>query len=206
MLISIWSRAASKLSPVNFVLQDVLTVQKAVKDAGYGQDLIDQEGLVQGKQAGRFTVILVLRGDSDLNGQISAEDPQYALVYYTETLLAQQSAKKLLNDENGTYLKNKGDKKEAFFPYSHYAMDVTCDKSKQTGDVVYNDGNITVEDAQMILWYYLEVVVTERSNVSWSHEDVIGKEITVMDKLHADPNAEDPYATDYRGLDRSIAY
>ena len=62
--------------PVNFVLQDVLTVQKAVKDAGYGQDLIDQEGLVQGKQAGRFTVILVLRGDSDLNGQISAEDPR----------------------------------------------------------------------------------------------------------------------------------
>lgn len=182
--------------PVNFVLKDVEAVQKAVLDAGYDQALIDQEELVAGKQAGRFTVYLVLRGDTDLNGTVNVIDAQYALIYYTETIIAKKSAKTILNDPNCAYLRNKGEERETYFPFSHYAMDVTCPKQNQNGDVVLNDGNVTVEDAQMILNYYTAFTVTLKDG-NWNHSEVIGKDITVRDELHAEPCKLDPYASEY---------
>jgi len=191
-------------TPIFFTLKDAAAVQKAVTDAGYDQALIDQEELKEGKQAGRFTVFLVLRGDADLNGEVDVVDAQYALIYYTETIVTQNSAKKVLA-EDPTFLKNKNDKKEAYFPFSHYAMDVVCSTEKKTEEERnMNDGVITVEDAQQILNYYTVFVVTEKTG-DWSHEEVIGRKITVKDELHASPCEIDPYATDYKGFDRTIA-
>ena len=190
-------------TPIFFTLKDAAAVQKAVTDAGYDQALIDQEELKEGKQAGRFTVFLVLRGDADLNGEVDVIDAQYALIYYTETIVTKYSAKKVLAEEP-TYLKNKNDKKEAYFPFSHYAMDVVGSSDLKGDDSNFNDGIITVEDAQQILNYYTVFVVAEKTG-DWSHEEVIGRKITVKDVLHASPCELDPYATDYKGFDRTIA-
>ena len=190
-------------TPIFFTLKDAAAVQKAVTEAGYNQALIDQEELKEGKQAGRFTVFLVLRGDADLNGEVDVVDAQYALIYYTETIVTNNSAKKVLA-EDPTFLKNKNDKKEAYFPFSHYAMDVVGSSDLKGDDVNFNDGIITVEDAQQILNYYTVFVVTEKTG-DWSHEEVIGRKITVKDELHASPCEIDPYATDYKGFDRTIA-
>lgn len=190
-------------TPIFFTLKDAAAVQKAVTEAGYDQALIDQEELKEGKQAGRFTVFLVLRGDADLNGEVDVIDAQFALIYYTETIVTNNSAKKVLA-EDPTFLKNKNDKKEAYFPFSHYAMDVVGSSDLKGDDVNFNDGIITVEDAQQILNYYTVFVVTEKTG-DWGHEEVIGRKITVKDELHASPCELDPYATDYKGFDRTIA-
>ncbi len=181
-------------TPINFVLKDAESVQKAVLDAGYGQDLIDQEKLIAGKQVGSFNVYLVLRGDSDLNGIVDVVDAQYALVYYTETIMAQLSAKTILNDADCIYLLEKGDKRETYFPYSHYAMDVTFDSKNL--DATQNNGIVSVEDAQQILNYYTVFVVGEKTG-TWNHTEVITRDITVLEDLHAEPLKYDTAASDY---------
>ena len=178
--------------PVAFILKDAATVQNEVTKAGFDQALIDQEKLVEGKQAGTFTVYLVLRGDTDLNGEVSVEDAQYALKYYVATSVAHKSAKTVLEDPDGVYLKNRGAQKENYFPYSHYAMDVA-------------DGNgiITVEDAQHILNYYTSNSVAHNP-ADWDSAKVVGKAVTVKEELHAEPLEFDTYAADYKGFHKNV--
>ena len=179
-------------TPVYFILKDAAVVQNAVKEAGFDEALIDQEGLVEGKRGGKFTVYLVLRGDSDLNGEVSVEDAQNALNYYTKTLLAHKTAKDILQAEDPVYLRNKGDQKEMYFPYSHYAMDVAD-----------GNGDITVDDAQDILRYYVAYTVTHLEG-SWDDEKAVGHAVTVKEELHAEPLAIDTAAADYKGLNRNV--
>ena len=178
--------------PVAYILKDAAAVQKIVTEKGFDAALIEQEKLVEGKQAGTFTVYLVLRGDTDLNGEVSVEDAQFALDYYTKTQVSHNSAKKILTNPDSVYLKNRGDLRENYFPYSHYAMDV-------------NDGNgiITVEDAQRILQYYTSNSVAHNA-VDWDHAKVVGKKVTVKEELHAEPLEFDTYAADYKGFYKNV--
>ncbi len=178
--------------PVAYILKDAAAVQKIVTEKGYDAALIEQEKLVEGKQAGTFTVYLVLRGDTDLNGEVSVEDAQFALDYYVRTQVSHNQAKKILTNPDSVYLKNRGDLRENYFPYSHYAMDV-------------NDGNgiITVEDAQKILNYYTSNTVAH-NDVDWDHAKVVGQKVTVKEELHAEPLEFDTYAADYKGFYKNV--
>ncbi len=180
--------------PVYFILKDESLVQKEILKAGYTQALIEQEGIKEGLKAGKLIVYLVLRGDSDLNGQVSAEDAQYCLEYYTETLVTLNTAKEVLANKDRVYLANKGDKAETYFAFSHYAM-----------DVMDGDGIISVDDAQMILNYYAVIVVTQKEG-TWNHAEVVGHDVTPKDELHVNPFIYDDAASkDYKGFDKSAA-
>lgn len=176
-------------SSVYFVLKDAAAVQKAITDAGYDQALIEQEGIKDGLRAGKFTVYLVLRGDTDLNGEVSVEDVQLALVYYTETAVAKRKASVLLKDDKYLYNNTLGANQEAYFPYSHYAMDVAD-----------GNGEISVEDVQDILKYYTEITVAKFYDKNWDDEKIVGQKVVPMDELHKEPLTYDTWAADYLGL------
>lgn len=176
-------------SSVYFVLKDAAAVQKAITDAGYDQALIEQEGIKDGLRAGKFTVYLVLRGDTDLNGEVSVEDVQLALVYYTETAVAKKKASVLLKDDKYLYNNTLGEMQEAYFPYSHYAMDVAD-----------GNGEISVEDVQDILRYYTEITVAKHYDKNWDDEKIVGKKVVPMEELHKEPLTYDTWAAEYLGL------
>jgi hypothetical protein len=176
-------------SSVYFVLKDAAAVQKAITDAGYDQALIEQEGIKDGLRAGKFTVYLVLRGDTDLNGEVSVEDVQLALVYYTETAVAKKKASVLLKDDKYLYNNTLGEMQEAYFPYSHYAMDVAD-----------GNGEISVEDVQDILRYYTEITVAKFYDKNWDDEKIVGKKVVPMEELHKEPLTYDTWAAEYLGL------
>lgn len=176
-------------SSVYFVLKDAAAVQKAITDAGYDQALIEQEGIKDGLRAGKFTVYLVLRGDTDLNGEVSVEDVQLALVYYTETAVAKKKASVLLKDDKYLYNNTLGEMQEAYFPYSHYAMDVAD-----------GNGEISVEDVQDILRYYTEITVAKHYDKNWDDEKIVGQKVVPMDELHKEPLTYDTWASEYLGL------
>jgi hypothetical protein len=176
-------------SSAYFVLKDAAAVQKAIKDAGYDDALIEQEGIKEGLRAGKFTVYLVLRGDTDLNGEVSVEDVQLALVYYTETAVAKKKASVLLKDDKYLYNNTLGEMQEAYFPYSHYAMDVAD-----------GNGEISVEDVQDILRYYTEITVAKFYDKNWDDEKIVGKKVVPMEELHKEPLTYDTWAAEYLGL------
>lgn len=188
---------------VFFALKDVEAVTGALKDAGYGDDLIAQEGIKEGYRAGNLLVYLVLRGDTDLNGVVDVVDAQLALDYYSNTILGMQDADYIFNDIEAAYLKPGGEPldQEKLYPFSHYAMDV------------YDGGGvITVEDSQWILQYYSERLAFH-DDWDWDKvmTDLAGEYVNVpvipRDELHANPLMYDNHAGEYadRGLDYSAA-
>ena len=144
-------------------------------------------------EAGKFSVYLVLRGDTNLDGRVGVQDAQLALVYYTETKVSQKDASELLNDANCIYLNDQGEQQIPIFPYSHYAMDVD------------GNGEITVEDAQNILKYYTEINVSGNDDVTWDHAKIIGEKKIPREDLHAEPLGRDSYAAEYVGLRKKLA-
>lgn len=175
------------VASVYFTLTDEAAVQKAITDAGYSE-LIEQQGIKNGLEAGKFYVYLVLRGDSNLDGVVGVEDAQLALVYYTETVVAEKTAKTVLDDDSIIYLEDLGDQALSHFPYSHYAM-----------DVYDGNGEITVEDSQTILRYYTENTVAG-NKMGWDHEIITGRKVVPRDELHAEPLARDAKAAGLVGL------
>lgn len=181
--------------PVYFTLQDVDALTQAIKDAGYGDDLIAQEGIKEGYRAGFITVFLVLRGDADLNGEVDVVDGLYVIQYYVATLVSEMPAQYTLQDPERIYLKNKpDDRAEMYFPFSHYAADV-------------RDGNglIEPEDGITILRYYVTKVVAENPDTTW--DDIVEAPVVPQDDLHANPLGVDPWATYYadKDIDHSVA-
>ncbi|MBR6717699.1 MAG: hypothetical protein IKI77_05065 [Oscillospiraceae bacterium] len=185
-------RTGLTVASVYFKLTDEAAVQKAITDAGYS-DLIEEQGIKNGLEAGKFSVYLVLRGDTNLDGKVGVQDSQLALVYYTETKVAQKDASELLNDPDCIYLEDKGADQVAFFPYSHYAMDVD------------GNGEITVEDSQNILKYYTEINVSGNDDVTWDHAKIFGEKKIPREDLHAEPLGRDTYAAEYVGLRKKLA-
>lgn len=184
-------RTGLSVESVYFKLTDEAAVQKAITDAGY-PELIEQQGIKNGMEAGKFSVYLVLRGDVNLDGKVGVQDSQLALVYYTETKLSGNSAKKILEDPNCIYLEDQGEQAIPVFPYSHYAMDVD------------GDGEITVRDAQNILIYYTEINVAGNDDVTWDHAKIFGEKKIPREDLHAEPLGRDINATDYIGLRKKL--
>ncbi len=185
--------AGCAASSVYFILKDAAAVQKAVKDAGYDDALIEQEGIKEGLRAGKYTVYLVLRGDSNLNGEVSVDDVQLALAYYTETAVAKKKASVLLKDDKCIYINSLGDMQEAYFPYSHYAMD--------THD---GNGEIALEDVINILQYYTEVTVAKHYEKNWDDAKIVGQKVVPMEELHKEPLTYDTWAAEYLGLRGAI--
>lgn len=176
---------------VFFTLKDVAAVTDALKSAGYGEDLIAQEGIKEGYRAGNLLVYLVLRGDTDLNGVIDVKDAQISLIYYAETILSLRTADEIFADPYCGYLKPGlvPMDQERYYAFSHYAMDVF-------------DGNgiIGVEDAQWILVFYAEQTLAMIDDTTWdkimSEADY---EVPVIprDDLHANSLKYDKAAGEY---------
>ena len=183
-------------TPVAYKLVDAEAVQKAILEAGYDQETIEANGIKEGMEVSDLIVYLVNRGDTDLNGSIGAADAQDTLVYYTATLVANKTAKKLLEDPEETYLKTKGDLAEKYLPFSHYAA-----------DAANGDGKITAEDAQAILSYYTYWVVANHSGEwSWVNDEIPVQGHTPLDELHAKPLSKDTYCEGIPDLfDKSLA-
>ena len=183
-------------TPVAYKLTDAETVQKAILDAGYDQETIEANGIKEGMEVSDLIVYLVNRGDTNLNGTVGAEDAQYALVYYTATLVAQETAGELLADPDATYLKDKGELAEKYLPFSHYAA-----------DAANGDGKITAEDAQAILSYFTCWVVSHiEGEWSWDNEHIPVQSHTPLEELHAKPLSKDTYCSDVADLfDKSLA-
>ena len=176
-------------SSAYFILSDAEAVKTAIKNAGYDDALIEQEGIKEGMRAGKYTVYLVLRGDSDLNGTVDVADAQLALVYYTETVVSKRKASEVLKDSRNPYLKSQGDYAGAYLPLSHYAMD--------TAD---GNGEITIDDAMQILRYYTEITVALHHNKTWDDASIVGQKVVPMEELHKEPLTYDTKASEFLGL------
>ncbi|MCQ2416498.1 MAG: hypothetical protein MJ071_01645 [Oscillospiraceae bacterium] len=171
--------------PVNLKLVDEDAVQSVIFDHGFGTELIEQEGLYNGKQIDKLRVYITLRGDADLNGSIDSLDAQQALMYYLETQVMGKTALEVL-DEAG-FLANQSSRKKEIFQFSHYAADV-------------HDGNGELQaiDAQNILAYYLENNVV-LSGAGWNDASVVGQAVVPNHALHAAPLGADDNATSENG-------
>ena len=178
---------------VYFKLTDEDAVKQAILDAGYDEALIEAAGIQNGLEAGKFDVHLVLRGDGNLDGSVDVADAQLALFYYVNTRVALREAEK--NMDQPIYENCFGSKEyaEAYFPFSHYAMDVEADENGR------NDGEVTVEDAQRILKYYTHITVAQKEGLNWDSAEVVGKKVTPLDDLHKDPCGRDDWAASFRG-------
>lgn len=176
-------------SSAYFILSDAEAVKTAIKNAGYDDALIEQEGIKEGMRAGKYTVYLVLRGDTDLNGTVDVVDVQLALVYYTETSVAKRKASVVMKDTSNPYLQSQGDYAEAYFPFSHYAM-----------DVANGNGEISTDDVIDILAYYTEITVAKHYSKTWEDSSIVGHKVVPMEELHKEPLLYDTWASEYLGM------
>ena len=177
--------------PVDFLLKDVDAVKTAIKNAGYGDDLITQEGIREDKSAGHFTVYIVLRGDVDLDGKVTLRDVHQALVYYTYTMVSHWTAEEIFDEASRVYLKKMSkDIAISYFPYSHYAMDVD------------GDGQITIRDQHYLLKYYTFKNVSHYDDTTW--EDAIGSKKVPREILHSQPLEYDTAAEMYKNAPRAL--
>ncbi len=160
--------------PVGLILKDAAGLAAVIDAQGYdSESIMADQGFTDGAIVSRFYVILVLRGDGDLNGEVSVEDAQYCLNYYTDGLAQQGPAHTI---RNGYYL-TEFVEPLAIMPYSHYAM-----------DAFDGDGVIAVEDAQKILQYYTDNTLAQKGK-SW--DEINDRHTIPLNELHADPLAKD---------------
>ncbi|MBQ8921658.1 MAG: hypothetical protein IJ060_05800 [Oscillospiraceae bacterium] len=177
MGISLAEGIGSGKFPVGLILKDEAGLAQVIDEKGYdSESIIADQSFANGAIVSRFYVILVLRGDADLNGEISVEDAQYALNYYTDVLAKHGPAHTI---RAGYYLIGYNDPM-AIMPYSHYAMD--------TAD---GDGVINIEDAQRILQYYTDNTLAQK-NYDWDKVNE-GVHVIPLNQLHADPLAQDDF-------------
>ena len=183
------------IKSVYFKLTDEDAVKQAIRDAGYGDELIEEAGIKNGLEAGKFSVYLVLRGDSDLDGEVSVDDAQLALLYYVNIRVAQKEVTdEFFSSKSLTRAFGDADNAKACFPFSHYAMDVWGDKDGN------NDGEITVEDAQGILKYYTHITVAQKEGLGWDSAEICRQKVTPLKDLHTEPLGRDEWAAAYRGM------
>ena len=166
--------------PVYIRLADEAAIQQIIRDNGFGDELIEQEQLYNGKEIDKLRVHLTIRGDVTLDSQITALDGQNALIYFLESDVMENYADEMIaNDNTGFMSTMDAETRAKYFQFIHYAADA-------------NDGNgeITALDAQSILTYYLEntVMTTE---TDW--DEIVGTDVVPMDDLHAAPLGRDEW-------------
>lgn len=167
--------------PVDLILKDEAGLRTALATVpGYDVDAImNDQGFAQGKAISYFNVILVLRGDANLDGEVDAVDAQNALNYYVDSL-ALKSAKSSITA--GRYL-NEYENGMSVLRYSHYAADIS------------GDGVIDSFDAQKTLVKYVRWL----SLIDKTWDEITGTHFVPKDVLHADPLAYDePAKKDYQ--------
>ena len=149
------------------------------QDNGFGDELIEQEQLYNGEQVDKLHVYLTLRGDTDLDGKITALDAQFANLYFLETVVLGKTAEDLLEDPDSAYLNRLGEMRAELFQFSHYACD--------THD---GNGEISALDSQDIRMYFLENTVLD-SGTEWN--EIANSDVVPFDDLHAAPLGRDEY-------------
>lgn len=167
--------------PVDLILKDEAGLRTALATVpGYDVDAImNDQGFAQGKAISYFNVILVLRGDANLDGEVDAVDAQNALNYYVDSL-ALKSAKSSITA--GRYL-NEYENGMSVLRYSHYAADIS------------GDGVIDSFDAQKTLVKYVRWL----SLIDKTWDEITGTHFVPKNVLHADPLAYDePAKKDYQ--------
>ena len=127
-------------------------------------------------------VYIGVKGDTNLDGTVAAEDAQNALMYYINWL-ANKGPKAAI--ESNVYLNNQDDPM-AMLTKSHYAADASD-----------GNGGISAEDAQTILMYY----TNNLANKGYNWDQVVGtptEPVPVIPKeeLHSDPLKYDTRAKD----------
>ena len=159
--------------PVDLILKDEAGLRAALATVpGYDVDAImNDQGFAQGKAISYFNVILVLRGDANLDGEVDAVDAQMALRYYVDAMAGKTPKDSI---RSGAYLKHN-DNAMAVLRYSHYAVDIS------------GEGVIDAYDAQSILSKYVKHLA--QNEKTWDEQTkthFVPKEV-----LHADPLAYD---------------
>jgi hypothetical protein len=113
-------------------------------------------------EMGEFEIYIGVKGDVDLDNQVTANDAQAVLVYYTEKYVTKKKDIYLCSD------KEMGDVDQL----RYYLGDV---KYKDLAGNVMNPTELAADDAQMILVYYTEKYVTKHANTTW--ESVVGYDL-----------------------------
>ena len=176
------AKSASELNFMGFghyevavQLKNLAAVRDAVVAAGYAVDELGSDTLESHvKVLGAPQVILVLRGDMNLDNKVDVKDAQTALVFYGDLRIGNtidDIIKHSALSEDFTVL-----------PYEHYAA-----------DVFDGNGKITVQDAQSILRFYGD----HRIGYDTAWVEYTGTEVVVQTTLHADPLANDEAAASY---------
>ena len=158
--------------PVGLVLKDEDGLRQVIVDQGYDASVMEDQAFSNGATVAKFYVILVLRGDANLDGTIDVTDAQDALSHYTDGL-AKHGPTHTFRTAN--YLGEYEDPM-AYYAYSHYAMDAN-----------EGDGVINIDDAQTILAYYTWNLA--QKNPTW--DGLTGQHAIPQNILHADPLAND---------------
>ena len=139
---------------VGLTVKDVSVLEKALKGTDY-EDLLQEQGIKAGYRDSALTmkVGLIRRCDSNLDGEISLNDAQAALIYYTRIIVGQHSIEEALQDSSLKFLSAFADEKEKYLPLSVIAMDASN-----------GDGVVGLEDAQYILNYYTHIVAGQQGS------------------------------------------
>ncbi|MBR6107625.1 MAG: hypothetical protein IKQ39_06415 [Oscillospiraceae bacterium] len=162
-------------TPVDLILKDEDGLKAVIASKNYDADAImADQGFAQGKAVSYFYVVLVLRGDFDLDGKVNARDAQMALSYYVDAL----ALKTPKNSIDSGRLLPSYDNPFAVLPYAHYAGDIT------------GDGEIQARDAQWILQYYVRTL----SLHGWDWDQVTSNHFVPAEILHVDPLKYDEVA------------
>ena len=165
---------------IQIALSDVAAIESAlsaeIDDAAVIEKLKKTYKVEEGRLAdtkGQIPVILVLRGDFDLDNSVTAFDANATLVY-TSLLGAGYTHEEIASEEEPRFALAAG---ISFVKYSHYAADVN------------GDGMLYMTDAQDILNYFNLKYNQGYDETDWSDSDLVGSEVTVLERLHAEPYA-----------------
>ena len=165
---------------IQIALSDVAAIESAlsaeIEDAAVIEKLKKTYKVEEGRLAdtkGQIPVILVLRGDFDLDNSVTAFDANAALVY-TSLLGAGYTHDEIASEEEPRFALAAG---ISFVKYSHYAADVN------------GDGMLFPSDAMDILNYFNFKYNQGYDETEWSDSDIVGSEVTVLERLHAEPYA-----------------
>ncbi|MBQ5334870.1 MAG: hypothetical protein J6Z45_02875 [Oscillospiraceae bacterium] len=122
---------------------------------------------------GQIPVILVLRGDFDLDNHVTAFDANAALLF--SNLVTAENTLQEIMDQTDPRKFGLADL-QSFIKYSHYAGDVT------------GDGILHPFDTTLIQRYFNLKDVAEIDDTDWDR-DVVKKTTTVIERLHSEPLA-----------------
>ncbi len=169
---------------IQIALQDVAAIEKALTDEGVAANIISALEKKYKVEAGKIAdtngvlpVILVLRGDFDLDNTVTAFDATCALTFFNQLRNTGYSLEEILTYTEDPTFNALPASMQAVGKYAHYAGDVN------------GDGMIFASDAQDILTYFNLKYNAGFDDADWSDADLCGPDVKVLDRLHSEPFA-----------------